>query len=119
MNDFRNTLIFGNLSNLGFHGVKYTWCNRKQHPNTVWARLDRACGNTRWVSKYPNTCMVYKAVPYSDYELLVISWNLGRVTRGIKRKQQFRFQAKWLQSEEGAGRTFYAVAVGLSSLSCL
>ncbi|KAL0403940.1 UNVERIFIED_CONTAM: hypothetical protein Sradi_2034800 [Sesamum radiatum] len=100
IDDFRNALAASDLTDLGFQGTKYTWCNRRQNPNTVWARLDRACGNTRWVSKWPNICVEHRGVPYSDHALLVISWNLDRGMSGRMRKQRFRFEAKWLQSEE-------------------
>ncbi|KAL0302936.1 UNVERIFIED_CONTAM: hypothetical protein Sradi_6161700 [Sesamum radiatum] len=73
MNDFRRALEQCDLSDLGFQGPMFTWCYRRSHPNTVWARLDRACGNVGW---------------------------MARAQKGRKRKLQFRFEAKWLQSEE-------------------
>ncbi|KAL0444077.1 UNVERIFIED_CONTAM: hypothetical protein Slati_2130400 [Sesamum latifolium] len=100
IDDFRKALAASDLTDLGFQGMKYTWCNRRQNPNTVWARLDRACGNTRCVSKWPNMCVEHRGVSYSNHALLVISWNLDREMSGCKRKQHFQFEAKWLQSEE-------------------
>ncbi|KAL0438745.1 UNVERIFIED_CONTAM: hypothetical protein Slati_2357500, partial [Sesamum latifolium] len=78
MEDFCRALTRSDLSDLGFQGAPYTWCNRRQHPDTVWARLDRACGNTQWLSKFSSASVVHKATPYSDHAMLVISWTRDR-----------------------------------------
>ncbi|KAL0411735.1 UNVERIFIED_CONTAM: hypothetical protein Slati_3763200 [Sesamum latifolium] len=100
IDDFRNALSGSDLVDLGFQGSKYTWCNRRQHLDTVWARLDRVCGNSNWVSEFSNTKVVHKAVLYSDHSLLVISWGSDSGRNRGQRKKQFRFEARWLQLEE-------------------
>ncbi|KAL0318266.1 UNVERIFIED_CONTAM: hypothetical protein Scaly_2848000 [Sesamum calycinum] len=52
--DFRNALQQSNLLDISYEGSKFTWWNRKEHPHTVRAYLDRACGNMPGRSQYPN-----------------------------------------------------------------
>ncbi|KAL0462113.1 UNVERIFIED_CONTAM: hypothetical protein Slati_0098900 [Sesamum latifolium] len=94
IDDFRNALSDSDLTDLGYQGSKYTWCNRRQHPNTVWARLDRACGNSSWITQFANTKVVHKAAPYSDHSLLVISWGVDSGFQRGRRKKQFRFETR-------------------------
>ncbi|KAL0427711.1 UNVERIFIED_CONTAM: hypothetical protein Slati_2945900 [Sesamum latifolium] len=68
MEDFRRALLQSDLCDLGFRGVKYTWCNRRQAPDTVWARLDRGCGNPSWCEHHPDTLIAHEAIPYSDHK---------------------------------------------------
>ncbi|KAL0438809.1 UNVERIFIED_CONTAM: hypothetical protein Slati_2363900 [Sesamum latifolium] len=84
MEDFCRALANSDLSDLGFQGCRYTWCNRRQHPDTVWARLDRACGNSQWMLKFPNTNVIHKTVPYSDHAMLVVSWDRDGGTNGVR-----------------------------------
>ncbi|KAL0446124.1 UNVERIFIED_CONTAM: hypothetical protein Slati_1740300 [Sesamum latifolium] len=76
MEDFRRTLEQCDLCDLGYSGSKYTWCNRRQGPHTVSARLDRACGNSRWVSYFPNSIVSTLPTPYSDHSILIVQWEL-------------------------------------------
>ncbi|KAL0448586.1 UNVERIFIED_CONTAM: putative mitochondrial protein [Sesamum latifolium] len=99
MEDFRRALMQSDLSDLGFRGVKYTWCNRRQTPDTIWARLDRGCGNSRWWERHSGTTVMHKAVPYSDHVMLHIQWNKQGLTKP-RCKNHFRFDSRWLQSED-------------------
>jgi len=38
-----------NLSDLGFSGPKYTWCNGKYGDDFSRERLDRAVANVEWI----------------------------------------------------------------------
>ncbi|KAL0386175.1 UNVERIFIED_CONTAM: putative mitochondrial protein [Sesamum radiatum] len=97
--DFRNALQCSDLSDLGYQGIRYTWCNRRQAPDTVWARLDRACGNSRWCERHSDTVVTHIAVPYSDHVMLRVQWRGLDVAKG-QEKRLFRFDARWLAAED-------------------
>ncbi|KAL0460647.1 UNVERIFIED_CONTAM: hypothetical protein Slati_0691900 [Sesamum latifolium] len=100
MNDFRLALEQSGLSDLGFRGPLFTWCNRREHPHTILARLDRACGNASWLARFPTTTVTHHLSPYFDHAILVIYRDRLDTTVRTKKKSRFRFEAKWLQSEE-------------------
>ncbi|KAL0312850.1 UNVERIFIED_CONTAM: hypothetical protein Sradi_5684300, partial [Sesamum radiatum] len=60
INDFRIALIGRKLNDVGFKGQKYTWCNRRQTPETIRAKLDRACVNSTWMGQFPQTTVMHK-----------------------------------------------------------
>ncbi|KAL0413235.1 UNVERIFIED_CONTAM: hypothetical protein Sradi_1525200 [Sesamum radiatum] len=78
----------------------YTWCNWREGPHIVSGRLDRACGNSRWVSCFPISVVSTLPTSYSDHSILIVQWELtARSLRG-RRNRRFRFEASWLQSED-------------------
>ncbi|KAL0443932.1 UNVERIFIED_CONTAM: hypothetical protein Slati_2115900 [Sesamum latifolium] len=99
MEDFCKALMQSDLCDLCFRAVRYTWCNRRQTPNIVWARLDQGCGNPRWCERHPDTTVTHKVVSYADHVMLHVQWRGKEENRG-RRTNQFRFDARWLQSEE-------------------
>ncbi|XP_062089673.1 uncharacterized protein LOC133796210 [Humulus lupulus] len=48
MENFRRTLDYTGLYDLGYEGARYTWCNRHVHGNFTQARLDRMLCNDEW-----------------------------------------------------------------------
>jgi hypothetical protein len=48
MRGFRAALEDGCLSDLGFSGPKFTWCNGRSGGEYTWERLDRALANPSW-----------------------------------------------------------------------
>ncbi|KAL0451724.1 UNVERIFIED_CONTAM: hypothetical protein Slati_1150500 [Sesamum latifolium] len=72
MQDFRNCLVDCDLYDLGVKGDIFTWCNRHETPNTVWARLDRACGNQGWIDLFPQTTITHETVACSDHSVIWI-----------------------------------------------
>ncbi|KAL9170488.1 hypothetical protein ABFS82_04G147800 [Erythranthe guttata] len=50
---FRSTLDECGLSDLGFEGEQFTWCNNREAPHTIRSRLDRVCCSTDWVARFP------------------------------------------------------------------
>ena len=49
MNNFRNALEEGGLSDLGWEGDKYTWSNRHDNETFIKERLDRVVANQVWI----------------------------------------------------------------------
>ncbi|KAL0373137.1 UNVERIFIED_CONTAM: hypothetical protein Scaly_0995300 [Sesamum calycinum] len=52
---------------LGFQGTIFTWCNRREAPHTVRARLDRACSTAAWATLFPSTRVRHESVSSSDH----------------------------------------------------
>ncbi|KAL0405816.1 UNVERIFIED_CONTAM: putative ribonuclease H protein [Sesamum latifolium] len=100
ISDFRTALERSELCDLGFQGPKYTWCNGRVASDTVRARLDWACGNVNWCRRFPNTNVIHRPVPYSDYAMLIVHWESRWQSNIVWRKPLFRFEAKWQQSDE-------------------
>ncbi|KAK4397309.1 hypothetical protein Sango_1567500, partial [Sesamum angolense] len=70
--NFREALAGCALSNLGFTGTPFTWCNRHSLPTTIRERLDRACANTEWSRLFPNVFVKHEPVNCSDHAVLII-----------------------------------------------
>lgn len=52
---FQETVDYCNLSDLGYLGSKYTWCNNKEGSTRVYERLDRYLANPQWIVKFPKS----------------------------------------------------------------
>lgn len=52
MNAFRDVLDVCQLSDLGFMGSKFTWCNIHEDDTFTKERLDRAVANPTWCEKF-------------------------------------------------------------------
>lgn len=39
--DFISTMESCGLMDIGFTGLRYTWCNNRRHSKRIWKRLDR------------------------------------------------------------------------------
>jgi hypothetical protein len=52
MEHFRDALVFCDLSDLGFVGPRFTWCNNRS--DDLWTRewLDRAVAKREWRSRF-------------------------------------------------------------------
>ncbi|XP_059289464.1 uncharacterized protein LOC132042983 [Lycium ferocissimum] len=55
------------LTDLGFHGAKYTWSNLRGHDVRIWKRLDRAMVNDNWLSNMPYTSITHLPYVGSDH----------------------------------------------------
>ena len=54
MQQFRDSLDFCGLKDLGFSGLPYTWSNRRFDGQMIWVRLDRAVASADWMLKFPS-----------------------------------------------------------------
>jgi hypothetical protein len=52
INNFRMALEDCDLSDLGFSGPRYTWCNNRSDGNFTQERLDRAVANREWCARF-------------------------------------------------------------------
>ncbi|XP_012834981.1 PREDICTED: uncharacterized protein LOC105955734 [Erythranthe guttata] len=93
---FREILDVCNLSDIGYEGYPFTWTNKREHPNTIRSRLDRACANYEWISIFPDAKALHLPFLGSDHIPIMVA--LQREPRVNKRKlcRPFRFEAMWI-----------------------
>ncbi|KAL0399895.1 UNVERIFIED_CONTAM: hypothetical protein Sradi_2332800 [Sesamum radiatum] len=96
--NFRTALQRCGLADMGFEGPKFTWWNRMEHPHTVRARLDRACGNGQWLALVPETRIMHLPLIHSDHRPLLVDTQPRPATTTTTSKKRFRFEAMWLRS---------------------
>jgi hypothetical protein len=63
MENFRNTLSFCNLHDLGFSDLPWTYNNKQKGRKNVRVRLDRAVAYPDWSNKFPNTMVNHRYPP--------------------------------------------------------
>lgn len=79
------------LIDLGAHGPKWTWNNKRVAMANIKKRLDMAMANSEWCKRFPNTQVMH--LPYFDSDRRVLLIDL-------KPKQKFkprpyRLEAMW------------------------
>ena len=52
MEGFRSAVNACSLKDLGFIGLKFTWCNMQEGDDRVYIRLDRAFATQSWIDNY-------------------------------------------------------------------
>lgn len=52
-NNFNDTLNACDLTNLAYHGKKFTWTNNQVDQHNIKERLDRFCVNSNWINFFP------------------------------------------------------------------
>lgn len=56
---FQNCLDACGLQDLGFHGTKFTWTNKRDSGSVVQERIDRAVANAKWLDRFPENVVLY------------------------------------------------------------
>lgn len=89
------------LSDLGYSGPQFTWCNRRLIPHTVWERLDRACANPGWRTLFHSAKVENIPLRHSDHDaiFILLHTNLSDPNHWV-RKRRFRFEAMWLKEQD-------------------
>lgn len=64
---FMNCLNYCKLIDLGFHGSRFTWTNKRRHGNTILERLDRFLANYEWLNLYPDAVVKHLPRTFSDH----------------------------------------------------
>ena len=73
MEIFNQVLEECKLSDLGFFGPKFTWCNLKEENELVRERLDRVTASPGWRDLFPYAWVDVLAACSSDHALITIS----------------------------------------------
>ncbi|KAL0415785.1 UNVERIFIED_CONTAM: hypothetical protein Slati_3410400, partial [Sesamum latifolium] len=97
LNNFRKCLETCNLANLGYEGSQFTWCNHREEPHTIRARLDRACASVEWLV-FPETRVRHIPSLQSDHSAILVETVHDQQL--VQKKKRFRFEAMWLRSPD-------------------
>ncbi|KAK4399547.1 hypothetical protein Sango_1430200 [Sesamum angolense] len=92
-------LVSIDVYDLGFEGDPFTWCNRHPEPDTIFERLDRACADSEWRHKFPNTVVRHIPTTSSDHVVLSIDTENNHKPARPKHRS-FRFEASWTSSAD-------------------
>jgi hypothetical protein len=99
MADFRSKLEHYSLSDLGFSGPKFTWCNYQNGHQFTKERLDRATTNHEWCDIFPFFQVGILVARSSNRTPLYVSFATNEVNVP-KKKQLFRYEACWERKKE-------------------
>lgn len=66
MRDFQETVNYCSLTDLGYQGPKFTWCNKRDE-GLICKKLDRVLVNDTWCQKFPHSYDVFEAGGCSDH----------------------------------------------------
>ena len=86
---FKDCLDAYETVDLGFHGPKFTWVNKRETGQYIQERLDRAFTNYDWKGLYPEASVNHLACTHSDHCPVLLCLDAPSGTRLIR---PFRFQ---------------------------
>ena len=66
MRDFQEIVRLCSFIDLGYHGPRFTWCNKREE-GLVCKKLDRFLVNDSWCSAYPHSYSVFETGGCSDH----------------------------------------------------
>lgn len=70
--DFSNCINSCNLTDLGYSGPKFTWCNKRPDGHVVLQRLDRFLGNLEWINLFLDAINYHLPRIKSDHNLILL-----------------------------------------------
>ncbi|XP_060212194.1 uncharacterized protein LOC132639792 [Lycium barbarum] len=70
--DFISSMEACGLTDLGFVGPKFTWCNNRGPGRRIWKRLDRICVNDQWLQHYQHNYIRNLSRTGSDHRPLLL-----------------------------------------------
>ncbi|KAK9029098.1 hypothetical protein V6N11_026221 [Hibiscus sabdariffa] len=78
------------------NGGSYTWSNLRTDEDSILEKLDRILFTVDWSNSYPKAIGIFSTAIGSDHNPLI----LLLYGRKKKRRQDFKFESKWLLEEE-------------------
>nr|POE82897.1 hypothetical protein CFP56_14177 [Quercus suber] len=97
MQAFKDCLGDCGLTNLGFVGQRYTWCNERLGAQRTLVRLDRFVANEGWRALFPEAMVFHVSMPASDHCLLELS--LKKRGHPKPTKKRFFFESMWTRDD--------------------
>ncbi|KAL0447807.1 UNVERIFIED_CONTAM: hypothetical protein Slati_1908600 [Sesamum latifolium] len=97
---FRECMTDCNLTDLGFQGHLFTWCNMREPPKTVNARLDRPVATPDWRLRFPHACVTHLPRRGLDHCPLLLQLEPGPNVDRKGPKKFFRFEAMWSRASD-------------------
>ena len=99
MEEFGAALEECHLIDLGFHGYKFTWNNKRPGAANTRERLDRAVANKEWLDMFSVSSVSHIFSHASNHMPLILQTGMDnrfqdRMARG------FKFEERWLLEEE-------------------
>jgi hypothetical protein len=119
MENFRNTLSFCNLHDLGFSDLPWTYNNKQKGRKNVRVRLDRAVACPDWSNKFLNTMVNHLISSRSDHCPILV--DIKKVMDRPKNTRMNRYEMIWerdtaLQEEINTAWTAHANAECLQNI---
>nr|XP_027103110.1 uncharacterized protein LOC113724399 [Coffea arabica] len=91
--DFHAFIQDLDLTDVGFSGNLFTWCNNRQGRARVWKRLDRVLVDCGWLGSGVVPLVHHLACTASDHSSLLVSYLISSSSS----PRSFRFQDVWLR----------------------
>ena len=93
MQDFGDVIYRCGFIDLGFHGLPFTWENRRDSTSLIKKHLDRAVANVQWMDLF-NLCTVTHVVcSHSDHVPLILHMDVSSMHRQRKHRPR-KFEEK-------------------------
>ncbi|KAH0650296.1 hypothetical protein KY284_030208 [Solanum tuberosum] len=70
--DFIGVIEACGLTDLGYTGLPFTWCNQRDAEARVWKRLDRSMVNDKWLEVMPETTIENLSSVSSDHSPMLM-----------------------------------------------
>jgi hypothetical protein len=117
MLEFRETLSFCDLHDLGFTGMPWTFDNKQRGERNVKVRLDRAVASPEWSIRFPEAKVHHLVSSRSDHCPLLLS--LSQVGETRPRSPIRRYEVMWERepSLAAAVEEAWSRRVGVQDLS--
>jgi exonuclease III len=94
MASFRSALEDCYLTNLGYHGPRYTWSNKRTDGTVTRVRLDRAMATSTWCKHHRSMEVCVLVARSSDHNPVMVVFD-KREKRSRGGSRGFKFEDKW------------------------
>ncbi|KAM0845547.1 hypothetical protein ACQ4PT_056296 [Festuca glaucescens] len=98
---FRSCMEDCSLTDMGFSGPKFTWCNRRDAQSNVRVCLDRAVCNNDFLARF-DACHVENVITTSsDHYAIVVDFDAAKDSQPRQPVQHsFRYEAMWCRADD-------------------
>jgi hypothetical protein len=98
---FRGCMDACSLSDMGFSGSKFIWCNRQDAQSNVRVHLDRAVCNADFATRFADCHVENVITTSSDHSALVIDFvaNASRYEQ-CQVQRPFQYEAAWRRADD-------------------